>query len=254
MSSDRRDRPEGMCEMGWDEAGMKAAAPAVPRIYGTFYLLGEEYAIEMSDLQEVVSAPEELQQMPRSPRYLMGLYNLRGRVLPVISMSLLLETRTAPEDQRGAKRLAVLRRGSALVGLLFDEIGKLIRVLPQELLAVAQHGVSGGRASHAGQAVDLPGRGQGGGPDPGSGRTAGDPQPAVDRCGGGALRGSSRAGVWREAVASREADRLCGRALRPGDRHDERGSGGRCGQDAAGHVSFRSLRRNDDLPRAEHSR
>jgi len=104
-------------------------------IYGTFHLGDDLFAIEMSELQEVVNAPESFQKMPLAPGFLCGLFNLRGTILPVIDLHLLL--RTAEELAPGSDRcLAVLRQGAARVGVLFDGIGGILRLTPGKVVPV----------------------------------------------------------------------------------------------------------------------
>lgn len=111
-------------------------------IYGTFLLDGNEYAVEMSDLQEVVNVPTALQTMPLSPRYLMGLYNLRGQVLPVIDLNILLGGKEAGSADVTGKRLTILKNGNARLGLLFDATGEVLRVPESEIAPLEQRNVS----------------------------------------------------------------------------------------------------------------
>jgi len=115
---------------------------AARQIFGTFYLSGDEFAIEMADLQEVVNAPQKLQKMPLSPSYLRGLFNLRGRILPVIDLRTLLNVSTEEMKDESTPRMAVLRRGSACLGLLFDAVGEILRILPEDLAPIEQRNVS----------------------------------------------------------------------------------------------------------------
>lgn len=112
------------------------------QIFGTFLLDGNEYAIEMADLQEVVNVPTALQVMPLSPKYLLGLYNLRGQVLPVIDLNVLLGSREQSSADVTGKRLAILKNGSARLGLLFDAAGEVLRVPDDEIAPIEQGNVS----------------------------------------------------------------------------------------------------------------
>lgn len=104
-------------------------------IYGTFCLGDDLFAIEMSDLQEVVKAPDAFQKMPLAPDFLRGLFNLRGTILPVIDLHLLLRT-PEPTASGAAPCLAVLRQGAARVGVLFDGIGGILRLAPGKVVPV----------------------------------------------------------------------------------------------------------------------
>jgi purine-binding chemotaxis protein CheW len=111
-------------------------------VYGSFYLSGNEFAIGMADLQEVVNAPPKLQKMPLSPDYLLGLFNLRGRILPVVDLHILLKTGTVDAETPVSPCMVVLRRGAAYLGLLFDAVGEILRVRPDEVAPVSQQNVS----------------------------------------------------------------------------------------------------------------
>ncbi|WP_031500910.1 chemotaxis protein CheW [Bryobacter aggregatus] len=101
-------------------------------IYGTFYLDDDEYAIEMEGLQEVVDAPSQLQRMPLAPPFLVGLYHLRGRVLPVADLRTLLKLPPAAHASDTPRRMAVIKRDSACVGVLFDRLGEVLRLKPED--------------------------------------------------------------------------------------------------------------------------
>jgi len=51
----------------------------------TFSIAGEVFAINMSPVQEIIRVPE-IVKVPKSPPSLMGLANLRGKVLPIINL------------------------------------------------------------------------------------------------------------------------------------------------------------------------
>jgi purine-binding chemotaxis protein CheW len=110
-------------------------------IYGTFHLSGDEFAIEMADLQEVVNAPAKMQKMPLAPAYLLGLFNLRGRILPVVDLRVLLQASQPEADQTIARSMVVLRRGPACLGLLFDRVGEILRVEQEEITPIEQRNV-----------------------------------------------------------------------------------------------------------------
>lgn len=112
------------------------------QVYGTFHLSGIEYAVEMADLQEVVNAPSALQSMPLAPHFLLGLFNLRGQVIPVIDLNVLLGYSEKLTQEFAGKRLAVLRNGGARLGLLFDAIGEVLRVVPEEIAPIDQRNLN----------------------------------------------------------------------------------------------------------------
>ena len=55
------------------------------RQFVTFITGGEVFAVDMAPVQEILRVPEVV-RVPLAPRTLEGLSNLRGRVLPIISL------------------------------------------------------------------------------------------------------------------------------------------------------------------------
>lgn len=96
------------------------------RLYGTFFLGEGEFALDVETLQEVVPAPERYIPVPLSPPFLLGLYNLRGKMVPVISLYSLLDMPSTRHPEDGM--IAIVNVGGVLSGLLFDETAEVIRI------------------------------------------------------------------------------------------------------------------------------
>ena len=64
--------------------GNAGAAERVEK-YLTFRLAGEEYGIGILGVQEIVSWME-ITRIPRTPEFIRGVINLRGRVIPVLDL------------------------------------------------------------------------------------------------------------------------------------------------------------------------
>jgi len=92
-----------------------------------FQIADGAFALRLDDVGEIVRMPR-LAQMPLAPRSLLGLANLRGVALPVVSVRRLLGWPDAPPDE--ATRLVVMGRG-APVAFMVDRIHHLLAI-PQE--------------------------------------------------------------------------------------------------------------------------
>lgn len=81
------------------------------RVVAEAYALPVEHALEIADLGEVVAVPGARPE-------LLGVRNLRGRILPVVDLARLLGiTRAAP-----ARQLLVADTGGHQAGLAIDEV------------------------------------------------------------------------------------------------------------------------------------
>ena len=90
----------------------------------TFLIAGEVFAINMAPVQEIIRVPE-IVKVPKSPPSLMGLANLRGKVLPIINLRKVfgLEEKTIDESSR----VIVIDLGQTL-GFLVDNVSSVIDV------------------------------------------------------------------------------------------------------------------------------
>ena len=85
-----------------------------------FRLEKDRYALPLSSIREVVVAPESFTRVPRSPKAMKGVMNLRGRVVPVVDLRVLLDV--APGAPGGLHRVVLLDRGRRELGLLISEV------------------------------------------------------------------------------------------------------------------------------------
>lgn len=104
--------------------------------YLTFSVGDEEYACDILSVQEI-RAMSQITPIPNSPGYVRGVMNLRGLVVPVISLRTMLGS-PGPDD--GKFRVIVLVTvGVKIVGLLVDAVSDVLRLdvsevpLPTEL-------------------------------------------------------------------------------------------------------------------------
>lgn len=99
----------------------------------SFELAGEKFAVPMAPVQEIIRLPE-VARLPLAPAALLGLANLRGRVLPLLSLRRLVGL---PDlAQNDASRALVIHCGQAL-GFLVDRVCSVLHVEASELQPAA---------------------------------------------------------------------------------------------------------------------
>src|SRR5690606_21803827 len=85
----------------------------------TFEVCGQEFALPLDDVQEILPAPETVTQMVRSDAAVLGLTAVRDQLLPLLSLRVLLGfTSSAGTAER--PKVVVGRVGDARVGLVAD--------------------------------------------------------------------------------------------------------------------------------------
>ena len=91
----------------------------------TFFLAGEEYGVEVRQVQEIRRVTE-ITSVPRAPEFIRGVINLRGRILPVLDLRRRLGLGEVATDR--AARIVVVRIKDRLLGLLVDGASQVLKV------------------------------------------------------------------------------------------------------------------------------
>lgn len=102
----------------------RAAAEATEHL-ATFLLAREEYGVDVKQVQEIRRVTE-ITSVPRSPDFVRGVINLRGRILPVLDLRRRLGLGEVAVDR--ASRIVVVRVKERLLGLLVDGASQVLKV------------------------------------------------------------------------------------------------------------------------------
>jgi purine-binding chemotaxis protein CheW len=94
-----------------------------------FQLGGESFGLRLASVAEIIRLPH-LAHMPLVPPSLLGLANLRGGVLPVISLRALLQL---PVIEANEQTRVIVVRGDAAVGFVVDRVERLLAVAAQQM-------------------------------------------------------------------------------------------------------------------------
>jgi purine-binding chemotaxis protein CheW len=104
-----------------------ATAPAVEaeEHLVTFFLQGEEFGVPVLRSREIVRVGE-ITRIPEAPAHIRGVFNLRGRILPVVD----LRTRLGlpPAEITPRSRLILVELQSRQLALLVDSVSRMARV------------------------------------------------------------------------------------------------------------------------------
>lgn len=102
------------------------------QIFCTFMISQTELAIDVRAVQEVVNYPEQIIKMPLSPSFLIGVFNLRNMIIPIVNLKSILKAQDC--EVNSAQKIAIVEFEGARVGLIFDSTHEIIR-LDQETFA-----------------------------------------------------------------------------------------------------------------------
>jgi purine-binding chemotaxis protein CheW len=91
----------------------------------SFMLADEEYGVEVLKVREIIRMPA-ITKMPNTPTYVEGIINLRGKVIPIISMRRRFGLTESEYDNR--TRIMVMDVAGGLNGFIVDGVSEVIRI------------------------------------------------------------------------------------------------------------------------------
>ncbi len=91
----------------------------------TFKLLGQKYAVNILKVQEIVSM-KEITTIPNSPDYLAGAINLRGRVIPVLSLRT--KFGLAVSESVEQEKIVIMDVKGMIMGVIVDAVSDVLRI------------------------------------------------------------------------------------------------------------------------------
>lgn len=97
-----------------------------------FKLNSEEYALEISGVQEIIKV-NSITRVPRSKQYILGVINLRGIVIPVIDLNIRFGNGKTTEIEK--KRVIILKFGNLSVGIVVDGVSEVIDISANQILS-----------------------------------------------------------------------------------------------------------------------
>jgi purine-binding chemotaxis protein CheW len=96
----------------------------------SFILGNEEYGTEVLKVREIIRMPQ-LTRMPNAPACMEGIINLRGKVIPVISMRKRFGLPELANDS--ATRIIIMDVGDQMAGFIVDGVSEVVRIRESEI-------------------------------------------------------------------------------------------------------------------------
>jgi len=105
----------------------------------SFKLSNEEYGVDIMQVQEIIRL-STITHVPRAPRFVEGVIDLRGEVLPIIDLRR--RFGLPPAERTAAARIVVAHICDTNVGLIVDAVSEVLR-LPRKAFVAAPAVVAG---------------------------------------------------------------------------------------------------------------
>jgi len=95
-----------------------------------FIIGDEEYAIPILNIQEIIK-PIDYTRVPSTPDYVLGMFNLRGNVIPLIDLRR--KFHISPKNEDGQTRYIVMKDGDNIAGFVIDKLTEAIRLKSSQI-------------------------------------------------------------------------------------------------------------------------
>jgi len=107
--------------------------------YMTFILGTMRYAVELPKIREILTYPELITTLPGTSKWVKGLINLRGEVVPILDIRVKFGTEKVVYDENTAV-IAVITADNRMVGLVVDKVDDVQRLDDRQLYPVSDMG------------------------------------------------------------------------------------------------------------------
>lgn len=111
--------------------------------YLTFKLAAEEYGLEILKVQEIIKMME-ITKVPRTPDFVRGVINLRGKVIPVVDLRLKFGMESKETTDKTCVIVVQVRRQESVVtmGIIVDEVSEVLDISGEEIEDAPSFGTS----------------------------------------------------------------------------------------------------------------
>lgn len=98
--------------------------------YLTFFLDNEQYGIHISNVKEIIALIKTT-KIPKMPKYMKGVMNLRGNIIPVIDMRL----KFALEDKEPEMQTAIVivQVRDINIGFIVDRVEEVLTIASEQI-------------------------------------------------------------------------------------------------------------------------
>ncbi len=107
--------------------------------YMTFILGTMKYAVELPRIREILTYPDLITTLPGTSKWVKGLINLRGEVVPILDIRVKFGTGEVVYDENTAV-IAVITDDNRMIGLVVDKVDDVQKLDNASLYPVSDMG------------------------------------------------------------------------------------------------------------------
>ncbi|MBF0543368.1 MAG: purine-binding chemotaxis protein CheW [Candidatus Riflebacteria bacterium] len=95
-----------------------------------FYIGTDEYALGISDVREIV-AMTDIRKVPKAPKFVEGVINLRGKIVPILDLRKRFDITPAAEMSQA--KILIIEFHSNLLGMIVDNVSEVFKLSSDQL-------------------------------------------------------------------------------------------------------------------------
>jgi len=102
--------------------------------YLTFHLAGEVYGLPILKVQEIIRMMK-ITRVPRAPGFVLGVINLRGKVIPIINMRAKFGLEVVADTERTCIIVVQVLHGGRVItlGIVVDEVSEVMNLSQEQI-------------------------------------------------------------------------------------------------------------------------
>lgn len=104
--------------------------------YITFKIDDYLYCIDIADVHEIISLHKFI-RVPKVPKYIKGIINLRGEIIPVIDMRLKFGKSEIEYDSSSS--IIIIKSNDIILGLLVDKVEEVLEIQDKLIIAPPEY-------------------------------------------------------------------------------------------------------------------
>ncbi len=93
----------------------------------TFSLAGKDYAIDIMQVKEIAKAGR-FTYVPNTSPFVLGVYNLRGDIIPIIDLRIFFNIPTKPREKDALENMIIISVDDQTFGIVVDAIDKVVGI------------------------------------------------------------------------------------------------------------------------------
>lgn len=113
---------------------IKEQAAVTQQQYLTFFLVGEEYAVSIHKVKEIIEYAS-ITKVPKVPRWIRGVINLRGNVVPVVDLAVRFGLDERPTTKTTCIVIVEVQQDAetTVMGVIADAVNQVIELNPGDI-------------------------------------------------------------------------------------------------------------------------